>query len=145
MKNEDMHIGINPIILNDKNQILLGCRKQKFGEGTYCLPGGKLRLGETFEECVIREVKEETGLIIKEEDIAIINISNTIITETIHFVQIGVLVKKYEGIPEICEREKCSDLRFFDLNDLPTLFEPNRASIELFKRNMIYDKNLNIE
>jgi 8-oxo-dGTP diphosphatase len=141
MKNEDMPIGINQIILNEKNEILLGCRKQKYGEGTYCLPGGKLRVGETFEQCVVREVKEETGLIVKESDIEVINISNY--SKERHFIQVGVLVEKYEGIPKICEPDKCSDLRFFDLNNLPDLFEPNRANIELFKKNMFYDKKLN--
>jgi 8-oxo-dGTP pyrophosphatase MutT (NUDIX family) len=36
----------------------------KFGEGKWNGPGGKLKLDETPEEGVIREVKEETGLTI---------------------------------------------------------------------------------
>ena len=37
-----------------------------FGEGKWNGPGGKLQKDETLEECAIREVYEETGLIVKE-------------------------------------------------------------------------------
>ncbi len=49
-------------IFNDKGELLLQKRgdKKKWG-----LPGGVLELGETLEEALIREVKEETGLKIK--------------------------------------------------------------------------------
>lgn len=47
------------ILINSKNEILSVSRKNdltKFG-----LPGGKVDLGETPEEAVVREVLEETG------------------------------------------------------------------------------------
>ena len=47
------------IIIND-NQILLS--RQREG---YDLPGGGIELGETIEQALIREVKEETGLLVK--------------------------------------------------------------------------------
>lgn len=49
-------------IFNEKGELLLQKRgdKKKWG-----LPGGALELGETLDEAVIREVKEETGLEIK--------------------------------------------------------------------------------
>ncbi|HOO68427.1 MAG TPA: NUDIX domain-containing protein [Bacilli bacterium] len=146
MKNENnMPVGINPIILNDKGEILLGRRINKYGAGTYCFPGGRLQKGETFEQCIIRELMEETGLIIKEEDIEIINIANTIDSNNdTHYLQVGAIVKKYEGIPEIKEPDKCDDLRFFSLNNLPVIFKPNSPTIELYKKHIMYDKNLNV-
>ena len=34
------------------------------GQGLWCCPCGYLDFDETLEECVIREIKEETGLTI---------------------------------------------------------------------------------
>ncbi len=49
----------NACIINEKNEILLQRRKE---ENAWGLPGGALELGESAEEALHREIKEETGL-----------------------------------------------------------------------------------
>ena len=51
--------GAGVILLNDKNEILLGRRTDN---GYWDYPAGSMELGESFEECARREVLEETGL-----------------------------------------------------------------------------------
>lgn len=48
---------VSSIFIND-NQLLVN----KYGEESYCLPGGYVEIGEDSEKAVIRELKEETGL-----------------------------------------------------------------------------------
>lgn len=45
-------------ILNDAEEVLL----QQRPDGSWGLPGGLMELGESFQETLIREVKEETNL-----------------------------------------------------------------------------------
>lgn len=53
-------------ILNDKDELLVLTRRKDPARGTLDLPGGFADIGETAEQGVAREVKEETGLDVKE-------------------------------------------------------------------------------
>ncbi len=50
------------------NEILLVKRSKEPSKGTWAIPGGSVKLGETLQEAAEREMKEETGLMIKAKD-----------------------------------------------------------------------------
>jgi len=50
------------LIKNDKNELLFTTRKFNPVAGMLDLPGGFIDLGETAEDCVKREIKEELNL-----------------------------------------------------------------------------------
>ncbi|CAD7775390.1 NUDIX domain protein [Candidatus Methanoperedenaceae archaeon GB50] len=42
--------------------MLLIKRKNPPGEGEWNIPGGLVKVGETLEQAIVREVEEETGI-----------------------------------------------------------------------------------
>ena len=56
------------------NKILLIKRGTTVFRGYWALPCGKVEAGETFEETVIREVKEETGLVVERAHVRALSI-----------------------------------------------------------------------
>lgn len=57
---------VNAIILSkDKNKLLIIKRKSGLHSGLWAFPGGLVEKGETDEQALKREIKEETGLQIK--------------------------------------------------------------------------------
>ena len=63
MKNRD--IRYQGAIIRDNHILLIRHREHKSGRSYLILPGGGIELGESEEDCVRREIKEETNLDVK--------------------------------------------------------------------------------
>jgi ADP-ribose pyrophosphatase YjhB (NUDIX family) len=57
------YLAVSAAIFHD-GRVLIVRRGRPPAHGLYTLPGGGVELGETLEQAVIREVREETGLAI---------------------------------------------------------------------------------
>jgi 8-oxo-dGTP diphosphatase len=64
MSEKPFGLSVKALITDDEGRWLLLRRsmKSRFFRGEWDLPGGKLDPGERFDEAVVREVAEETGL-----------------------------------------------------------------------------------
>lgn len=62
-------VGVGGILL-DGSRVLLVRRGKEPGQGLWSIPGGELNWGETLQEGVVREVREETGLVVQVESLA---------------------------------------------------------------------------
>ncbi len=56
------------VIHNQDNEILITKRKHKLFNGLWEFPGGKIESGETHQETLIREIKEELKVDIEVDD-----------------------------------------------------------------------------
>jgi 8-oxo-dGTP pyrophosphatase MutT (NUDIX family) len=55
-------VGVGVVLTDPQGRILLGERIKAGEEPSWCLPGGAVEPGETFEAAAVRELEEETGI-----------------------------------------------------------------------------------
>jgi len=53
---------VGAVILDEAGRLLMIVRVHDPGQGLWSIPGGRIEPGETPEQAVVREVREETGL-----------------------------------------------------------------------------------
>jgi len=108
------------VLVSGEGQVLLG-RRQKHGvrrRARFHLPSGHLEPGESVVAALIREAKEETGITIAPEHAEFGATSCTTPPDAAgrHFF---FLVRQWSGAPVNCEPDKCSELAWFALDQLP--------------------------
>ena len=107
---------VSVIVFNSENQILLV--KHKKGQRQYwVLPGGRLEYGETFDECGVREVKEETGLDVEIE--RMIYVSEAIAPDrSRHIVNVYLLARLLGGTMRLGNEPVLAGVEFRDIEEL---------------------------
>ena len=58
-------VGVGAVVLNAAGQVLLARRGHEPLKGEWSLPGGAVEVGETLEEALVREIREETGVAVE--------------------------------------------------------------------------------
>lgn len=112
------------IVLIRRNDQLLLIRKPEWPRGRYSLVAGFLDVGESLEECAIREAREETGITIK-------NVQY-VASQAWPFpsqLMVGFVADYASGAIQV-DGVEIDDARWFTLGHLPDL--PARRSIARF-------------
>lgn len=134
------------LIITKENKILLQKRKgSKLWPGYYALPAGHIEKGENQYEALIREAKEELDISITIKDIK----KTYIVLRKNHFkidnkllepyIDYYFEVEKYEGEPKIMEKDKCSELIWEKIENLPEPFINYQGEFLNNKKLTTYD------
>jgi len=107
-------------VVKEDNKVFLVREGKRVAEGTWALPGGSLEENEKLEECIKREIKEETGL-----DTQTNNLIGTYVMEG-DAVNEEVFVFAFECVSEdteLTKREEDSvqEADFFKIQELEKL------------------------
>lgn len=120
------YVGHSPImltavtcILYDKNTKCLLLEKRS-DNGQWCVPGGAIELGESLEQALIREVKEETSLDISNPKLIDVKANVHMIYpnhDEVYYTDVLYEVTEFSGT--LKHDEESTDLRWFKINELP--------------------------
>lgn len=127
-------VGVGAVIVNEEGKVFLAKRgaNVRNERGLWQIPGGGVEFGETLEDALKREVKEEHGIDI--EIIKLLSVSNHIIPgEKQHWVSPAFLCKIKGGTPQILEPDKCDEIRWFSIEEVKNISSVAPNSKEAIK------------
>ncbi len=125
-------VAVSVIVVRDRKILLMKRQGGSTGVGTWSIPGGGVEYMEDPLDAVARELNEETGLLAK--NFELLGYSNdTHKAESLHYVTFTFYTDKFQGEPKIMEPHKCSEIGWFDIDNLPSpLFMPTKEKLAIF-------------
>ncbi|MFP4021332.1 MAG: NUDIX domain-containing protein [Halanaerobium sp.] len=107
---------VGAVILNSEDKVLI-CKSNKWNQ-QYVIPGGHIELGETMEETLLREVKEETGLEVY--DVKLLGITESIYSESFqnkkHFIFVDFICRSDSN--QVVLNEEAQSYQWIDLSEI---------------------------
>lgn len=113
-------VAVGAVVIHN-NCALLVKRRNPPSAGTWAIPGGGVELGETLQEAAEREIKEETGLIIKARNpVLVFDVVEPDENGRIrfHYVIVDLMADYVRGEPH--PADDAEDVRWFSEADLDT-------------------------
>ena len=106
------------LVLEEDEKILLGLRQNTgYEDEKYALVAGHAEEGESAIQAICREAKEEIGITILPQNLEVIHIMHSLTNR--ENLNIFMRPKKYSGIIQNMEPDKCVELKFFPKDKLP--------------------------
>lgn len=110
-------VGVATFVMKD-GTFLMCLRQGAHAADTWGLPGGKLEIGETWEECSRREIAEEVG--VEVANTRFLAVTNDVFKdESLHYVTLFMIADWVSGEPQVLEPHKCKEWRWFSYQAMP--------------------------
>lgn len=126
-------------LVRDGNILLLQRQNTGYEDGNYSVPAGHKDADETVTQAMIREAKEEAGIIVRPQDLKVVHVMNR--KSDHEEIDFFLYANQWEGEPKNMEPEKCGDLSWFPLAELPeNVILYIRAAISSWQQGIYYSE-----
>lgn len=109
------------VVLLDKDGKVLMHRRKNTGymDGRYDFASGHVEPNETLVSAAARELLEETGVRVEQNDLELFHIGQFSVDK--EYTNFFFRTRVWKGEPRICEIDKCDDMQFFATDNLPLM------------------------
>jgi 8-oxo-dGTP pyrophosphatase MutT (NUDIX family) len=122
-------VGVGILLCGVDGRVLLGHRIKDGEAASWCLPGGHLEAGESFEQAALRELLEETGT-----TKATATIFAVVVDKTGSGVTAGVVAEAHDLSPQVTEPHIFDRWEWARLDDLPQpLFPASQVLLDTWR------------
>ena len=126
-----MAVAAMGILYNEEKGLLL---EKRTDTGEWCTPGGAIELGESLEDALKREIKEETNLDIANSKLFDIKANVHMVypnKDEVYYTDVVYEINEFFG--DLKSDGESTELKFFDLDNLPKNIMPTQIGyIEKF-------------
>ena len=120
--------------VNGKKKVLLQRRQNTgFADGMWDFScSGHIEYGESMSRAAIREAEEELGISIPADSISFFTLVHKREAQRdLTYYNAYFVCYDFIGEPHVCEKDKCSELKWFDIDDLPDdLIDDRKKAIQ---------------
>lgn|SRR3989344_4592371 len=113
-----IRLAVYLVLIKDGKTLLSRRYKTGWQDGNYSLVAGHVDGNEPATTALIREVKEEAGLDLSPGDVRAVHTMHRYSLD-VEYIDIFFTADKWGGLPTIREPEKCDDLQWFAVDNLP--------------------------
>ena len=130
---------VHLFLVKDGKILLLRRFNTGYEDGNYSVPAGHIDGEEKATSAMIREAKEEAGIDVSEKQLRMVHVTHRKSEE--ERIDFFFEATKWESEPKIMETNKCDDLSWFPIIQLPQNMIPYvKAGIENYRNKISFSE-----
>lgn len=132
------YVAVYLVLIKNEQILLLRRYNTNYQDGNYSLVSGHLDGGETTKHGIIREAKEEAGIVLNPDDLEVVHVMHRL-TPIREYFDIFLNAKKWSGDIINMEPDKCDELKWHKLENLPNNMVPEvKLALENIDKRLYY-------
>jgi len=123
-------VAVFVLLVKEGKTFILRRGNTGWADGMWTIPSGHVEKGEGVIEAAIKETREEAGVVVKAEDLEFVHVHAV----EDAYVNFYFKTSRWEGEPYLAEQDKCSEVAWVSLEEIP---EDTIVQVRSLIKNMV--------